>query len=101
MLPASNETGSFGVPQIGFVVSKSVGNAVHRNKVKRRLRAAAAVELDAIPVGSTVVVRALPGAAAAPYDALRGDLHKTVGRVSARVAASSTGRPGDASAPVP
>jgi ribonuclease P protein component len=41
----------------GFVVPKSVGPAVVRNTVKRRLRSAAA-ELVAGGVGSDVVVRA-------------------------------------------
>lgn len=58
----------------GFAVSKAVGGAVVRNKVKRRLRALMATELRALPKGSAVVVRALPAAAAATFDQLRTDL---------------------------
>ena len=46
----------------GFVVSKAVGNAVHRNRVKRRLRHLAAAALPSAPFSVDVVVRALPPA---------------------------------------
>lgn len=51
--------------QVGFVVSKAVGNAVTRNRVKRRLRHLVLPLMDATP-GITVVVRALPAAATDP-----------------------------------
>lgn len=47
----------------GFVVSKAVGNAVVRNRVKRRLRHLTASALAATPRPVDVVVRALPDAA--------------------------------------
>jgi ribonuclease P protein component len=46
----------------GFIVSKAVGKAVVRNRVKRRLRHLAAAALPSAPFGVDVVVRALPGA---------------------------------------
>jgi ribonuclease P protein component len=49
--------------RVGFVVSKAVGNAVTRNRVKRRLRHLAAAELGRTPSGVDVVVRALPRSA--------------------------------------
>ncbi len=49
----------------GFVVSKAVGDAVTRNRVKRRLRHLAAGVLKDAPVSVDVVVRALPRAASA------------------------------------
>lgn len=47
----------------GFIVSRAVGNAVRRNRVKRRLRHLAAAALPAAPFAVDVVVRALPPAA--------------------------------------
>jgi ribonuclease P protein component len=47
----------------GFVVSKAVGNAVTRNRVKRQLRHLVAGELAHGPDRVAVVVRALPPAA--------------------------------------
>ena len=58
---------------MGFVVSKAVGGAVVRNRVKRRLRHLVARELDATPAGRDVVVRALPAAGSSPAR-LEGDL---------------------------
>ncbi|MDI9629186.1 MAG: ribonuclease P protein component [Acidobacteriota bacterium] len=63
-----------GQAQVGFVVSKKVGNAVVRNRVKRRLRHLASAHLTDTPVGVSVVVRALPAAAAADFDQLAEDL---------------------------
>jgi ribonuclease P protein component len=51
--------------QAGFVVSRSVGGAVIRNRVRRRLRHLVGPRLAALPTGTRVVVRALPAAAAA------------------------------------
>jgi len=44
----------------GFVVSKAIGNAVARNRVKRRLRHLVADRLAHAPFELDVVVRALP-----------------------------------------
>ena len=59
--------------RVGFIVAKSVGNAVTRNLVKRRLREAAAESLREYPTGYDVVVRALPPAATASWQELRTD----------------------------
>jgi ribonuclease P protein component len=57
-------------PRVGFVVSKAVGNAVVRNRTKRRLRASVANRLNGIPTGLDLVVRANPAAADAGWDEL-------------------------------
>jgi len=54
--------------RFGFVVSKQVGGAVVRNRVKRRLRALAQQEINRHPIGRDVLVRALPGAETASFD---------------------------------
>ncbi|WP_052866246.1 MULTISPECIES: ribonuclease P protein component [Streptomyces] len=65
----------------GFVVSKAIGNAVVRNKVQRRLRHLVRDRLDRLPAGSLVVVRALPGAGEAEYEALAHDLDAALQRL--------------------
>ncbi|GGK41578.1 hypothetical protein GCM10010124_38030 [Pilimelia terevasa] len=73
--PEPTRPGSPELPvRVGFVVSKAVGGAVVRNRVRRRLRHLAADRLGALPGGTDVVVRALPSAAAAAYPALGADL---------------------------
>ena len=52
-------------PRVGFVVSRAVGNAVVRNRTKRRLRALVAGRLGRRPEGVDLVVRANPAAAGA------------------------------------
>jgi ribonuclease P protein component len=61
-------------PVVGFVVSKSVGGAVVRNRVKRRLRALMRPLIPRLPPGARVVVRANPDAADASTAALYRDL---------------------------
>ncbi|ADG76597.1 ribonuclease P protein component [Cellulomonas flavigena DSM 20109] len=63
-----------GPPAVGLVVSRGVGNAVTRNRVKRRLRALVAARLDGLPEGALVVVRAQPAAASASSVELGRDL---------------------------
>ena len=64
-LPAG-ATDPAGQLQVGFVVAKTVGNAVVRNRVRRRLRHLAAAEVPRTPRPASFVVRALPRAASAP-----------------------------------
>lgn len=68
------------VQRAGFVVSGGVGNSVVRHRVQRRLRAAMAHELDRLPPGALVVVRALPGSAELSYGALSADLGRALRR---------------------
>lgn len=52
----SNETTRF-----GFIVPKTVGNAVQRNRLRRRMRAAAYAVLGQGSSNADMVVRAHPG----------------------------------------
>jgi ribonuclease P protein component len=65
----------------GFVVSKAVGTAVVRNKVKRRLRHLMRDRLALLPPGSLVVVRALPGSGDADQAQLARDLDAALQRL--------------------
>ncbi len=68
-------------PRVGFVVSKAVGPAVTRNKVKRRLRHLARERLTSLPGSAVLVIRALPQAATSSYDELGSDLDRALGRL--------------------
>ncbi|AWK10121.1 ribonuclease P protein component [Streptomyces spongiicola] len=68
----------------GFVVSKAVGGAVVRNRVKRRLRHLMRERLSELPPGSLVVVRALPGAGDADHAQLARDLDAALQRLLGR-----------------
>lgn len=61
-------------PRAGLVVSRAVGPAVVRNRVKRRLRHLLCERMSVLPEGSTLVVRALPAAATASSQLLSVDL---------------------------
>ena len=67
----------------GFVVSKAVGNAVVRTRVKRRLRHLARERLSMLPGSAVLVVRALPAAAEADSTQLGADLDRCLQRVLA------------------
>ncbi|WP_327038880.1 ribonuclease P protein component [Micromonospora maris] len=81
------EENSAPMSRAGFVVSKAVGPAVVRNKVRRRLRHLVRERLSELPAGSTLVVRALPAAAEATYQRLGADLSDAL-----RAARTSRGR---------
>ena len=95
-LQAGVESESAVPAQVGFVVSKAVGNAVTRNQVKRRLRHLARQRLESLPGAAVLVVRALPAAAGATYPELGADLDTALRRVTgadARPTGAGTRRP--------
>ena len=60
--------------RVGFTVSKRVGNAVTRNRVKRRLREIVRLAPRLLESGWDYVVIARPSAALVTYQALRKDV---------------------------
>ncbi|WP_298804996.1 ribonuclease P protein component [uncultured Pseudokineococcus sp.] len=77
----------------GFVVSRAVGGAVVRNRVRRRLRHLVADRLEGLPAGTELVVRALPPSAGATSADLALDLDDALRRAR-RGGRSGAGRPG-------
>lgn len=70
--------------RVGFVVSKAVGNAVVRNRVKRRLRHLSREHLPtlgALSGTAVLVVRALPASATATAAELDADLRRCLSKV--------------------
>lgn len=61
-------------PRAGFIVSRAVGSAVVRNRVKRRLRHLLTGYLQSLPTGSLLVLRANPSAATASQADLAAEL---------------------------
>ena len=73
---------------VGFVVGRTVGDAVVRHRVQRRLRHLCRDRLALLPPGSSLVVRALPSAAGASSAELAADLDRCLERGLAQPAAS-------------
>ncbi len=61
-------------PRFGIVVSKQVGGAVVRNRVRRRIQSICAGAVALIPTTDVIVVRALPGASEVSWDTLRAEI---------------------------
>jgi ribonuclease P protein component len=80
-------TGPAAPTKVGFIVAKTVGNAVARNLVKRRLREAAAMTVRTHPTGLDIVVRALPASAGSSWDGLRDDYLSALRKALPRLAA--------------
>ena len=72
--------------KVGFIVSRAVGCAVVRNRVKRRLREIMRARLDSLPGGCMLVVRAQPAAALARQSELATDVDQALRRLLRRPA---------------
>ena len=70
--------------RVGFTVGRPVGDAVVRNKVRRRLRHIVRERLYRLPAGSLLVVRANPKAASARNDELAADIDAALDRLLRR-----------------
>ncbi|HEY7486378.1 MAG TPA: ribonuclease P protein component [Streptosporangiaceae bacterium] len=72
---------SDGPPLVGFIVGRVVGNAVARNKVRRRLRHLTRGHVARLPRGSLLVVRANPSAGSARHEELAAELDSALRRL--------------------
>lgn len=68
-------------PKIGLVVAKSVGSAVDRHRVSRKLRHVARGVLDDLESGDKIVIRALPGSSQAISARLEQELRSALRRI--------------------
>jgi len=74
------------VPHVGLIVTRAVGGAVERNRVRRRLRHLMRERLDRLPATAQVVVRANPTAASRSSADLAADLDLALDRAARRAA---------------
>jgi ribonuclease P protein component len=75
-----------GLVRVGYTATRRIGNAVARNRAKRRLRAAVAHVMPAsAQCGCDYVVIARAATLTRPFDALIGDLAAALARVGVRM----------------
>ena len=74
-------SGTSGQSKVAFAVGKNVGNSVIRHRVTRQLRHIVSPVLSNFPIGSHVVVRALPAAAGATFTQLTENLEFAMTKV--------------------
>ncbi|OBF06501.1 ribonuclease P protein component [Mycobacterium sp. ACS4054] len=67
-------------PRVGLIVGKSVGSAVERHRVARRLRHVARAVLGELHDSEHLVIRALPGSRTASSARLEQELRRGVRR---------------------
>lgn len=67
-------------PRFGFVVSKKVGSAVVRNKIKRQLSEIVRLNLHVINKGYNYVFSVKPAMAGMPYEEIQKEVFKTLTR---------------------
>lgn len=78
--------------RFGFTVTKKLGGAVVRNRIRRRLRAAVASLADCANTGSDYVIIARLPALERPFDALKKDLELALQRVHHAAGSGKTSR---------
>jgi ribonuclease P protein component len=78
-------------PRVGFTCTKKLGNAVTRNRIKRRLKEAVRLALPAhAKAGMDYVLIGRNAAANRPFELLQTDLISALQRLHAKAAASQT-----------
>lgn len=67
--------------RFGYIISKAVGNAVVRNRIRRRMKAISDDIVREGFTGADVVFRALPAAQTASFHDLKHEMHHQVARI--------------------
>lgn len=77
-------------PRLGVTVSRRIGNAIVRNRIKRRVRESFRIALrELLPPGASIVVIARAGADRLRSDAIRTELSAAAGMAGARLRGAS------------
>lgn len=93
MVPAERPSADEAEVRVGFTVTRKVGNAVERNRAKRRLRAAAAEVFPRLGrAGTDYVVVGRIGTLSRPFGALRADLEQAIRKLDGGRAGSEQRR---------
>ena len=71
-----------GATRVAAVAGKALGNAVKRNRLRRRIRAAYRMQKDALPKGCDIALLARPGLLEASWRDVMRDVRKTVERAA-------------------
>ncbi len=80
------DRGDEGAPRVGFTVTRKVGNAVERNRIRRRLKEA--VRLDAagdMAAGKDYVIVGRSEILSVPFDELKAELSRRIKAGGSRV----------------
>jgi len=84
-----------GGPRVGFTVSRALGGAVLRNRIKRRLRESVRHHLSALTGPVDVVINPKRSALAAEFILLRKEVQRAFSQIGNGGAGSSEPRPRD------
>lgn len=80
--------------RFGFTISKKVGNAVERNRIRRRLKEALRLmNADEAALGIDIVIVARRAALDMPFDAISADLSAALAKLLKPSSASAARRP--------
>ena len=78
------QAGGCDEPRFGFTITRKIGNAVKRNRIRRRLKAALSlIAPEAADAGTDYVVVARVGLADQDFAELTAELKRALGRVNA------------------
>ena len=97
MVVQMRKRGDEGPPRVGFTVTRKLGGAVERNRIRRRLKEAVRLALpELMKPGRDYVFIGRPEAAMRPFGLLQQDLMDAVNRVEA--SPTKSGGRGDSAA---